>query len=317
MAMMFESLEDIAHVETLRGADADPNATPDLLVEVSHGADRRKHFDTLRARLVGDLPDDLHVFFHANTDQGAWDYGRRVAELAVACDPTRSALLIRCLVPRTFVDTNRLADAEDQLASGGLSAGIPSYVRHPDDRALLLSIHRAYVELVERAYAWVCGAGGFALLPHTYSPRSMGIPGVDDNIVAALRAAYAEPQWSKWPLRPDIDLITKDQDGVGFAAEGMAEDLLAAYRALGFDAVDSMTYTLHPSTQGTRYTKRYPGQTIALEVRRDLLRKRFHLFEELEVSPSAVDRIAGPLADEIDGWLRRRAESSTHSWNRR
>jgi hypothetical protein len=307
MTPTLSSLAGVAHVERLASIDADPNAPPDLLVEVPHGADRRAHYDAVRARLVGDLPADLHVFFHANTDLGAWDYGRRVAEDVVARDASRSALLIRCLVPRTFIDTNRLADATDDLAAGGLTAGIPAYVRHPDDRALLLSMHRAYVSLAEEAYTLVCGAGGFALAPHTYGPRTMGIPRVDDDIVSLLRAAYAPEVWSSSPLRPEIDLITRDDEGVTHAPEQMIEPLLAAYRALGFEAVDSKTYTLHPSTQLARHAARHPNRVLGLEVRRDLLVERFDLLEELTVSPERVQHVALPLADAIDAWLCRRA----------
>src|SRR6202011_3940485 len=115
-----ESISEVAEVERILGKDCDPSAPPALLVEVPHGADRRAHYEALRRRLVGDLPADLHIFFHVNTDIGAYDYGRRVAEQVVAALPRRSALVIRCLVPRTFIDTNRLEDAPEKLANGGL-----------------------------------------------------------------------------------------------------------------------------------------------------------------------------------------------------
>lgn len=299
-----ESLEGIADVEVVSGSSADPAAPPELLVEVPHGADRRAHYDALRARLVGALPADLHEFFHANTDLGAWDYGRRVAERVVAADPRRRALVIRCLLPRTFVDTNRLADAADELATGGLTAGIPAYVEDAADRALLLELHRAYVGLAERAFARVCGAGGFALLPHTYGPRTMPIERVDAGIVEAIRAAW--DGWERWPLRPEVDLITRDPRGVRLVDDALVDRLLADYRALGCDARDSATYTLHPSTQGARHAARYPGQTLGLEIRRDLLVERFHLLEELTVAPARADRVAEPLARAIVEWLARR-----------
>ncbi|MBZ0117376.1 MAG: hypothetical protein K8H88_10295 [Sandaracinaceae bacterium] len=298
------SLDGVATVERLDGRDADPHAPPALLVEVPHGADRRAHFDALRARLAGDLPPDLHLFFHANTDLGAWDYGRRVAERIVALDPRRSALVIRCLIPRTFIDTNRLEEATDQLASGGLTAGLAPYVRHPDDRALLVGLHRRYVALVEAAYALVCDAGGFALNPHTYGPRSMGIAKIDDDIAQALRDAYAPGTWESWPLRPEIDLLTRDAEGNEHAPDGMSQDLLSRYGALGFDAKVSVTYTLHPSTQGWRWVTRWPKSVLCLEVRRDLLVREFDLFAELEVDAARVETVATPLVESIDAWLR-------------
>jgi hypothetical protein len=300
------SIEGVAFVERLDGTAADPSLPPTLLVEVPHGADRRAHYDALRARLVGDLPDDLHLFFHANTDMGAFDYGRRVAERLVERAPARSALLVRCLVPRTFIDTNRLAEAEDELGKGGLTAGLAPYVRHPDDRALLLELHRRYVALAERAYALVCGSGGFALSPHTYGPRSMGIAKVDDQIARALRDAYAPGTWESWPLRPEIDILTRDADGAEHAPAGMTDALLARYAEAGFEAKVCATYVLHPSTQGFRFITRHPERVLTLEVRRDLLVDAFDLFAELTPRPDRVDRVAAPLAQVIDDWLRTR-----------
>lgn len=300
------SLDGVAFVERLNGPEADPGRPPALLVEVPHGADRRAHYDALRARLVGDLPADLHVFFHVNTDVGAWDYGRRAAERVIEARPDRSALLVRCLIPRTFVDANRLEDATDELASGGLTAGVAPYVRDPRDVALLLDLHRAYVGLAERAYALVCEAGGLALTPHTYGPRTLGIAKVDDSIVDELRKAHQPSVWEQWPMRAEIDLITRSPDGTRYAPEGVADRLLERYRALGFHAVEAGTYTLHPSTQGWRWATRYPGQVLCLEVRRDLLVERYAPFEEMRVVPAAADRVAAPLAAEIDAWLARR-----------
>src|SRR5689334_15142655 len=99
--MALASIEGVADVERIDGARAG-TGRPALLVEVPHGADRRAHYDALRARMVGALPDDLHVFFHVNTDVGAWQYGRRVAERVVAARPELSAVVVRCLIPRTF-----------------------------------------------------------------------------------------------------------------------------------------------------------------------------------------------------------------------
>jgi hypothetical protein len=301
----FTSLEGVVHVERLDGRDADPASTPCLLVEVPHGADRRAHYDALRDRLVGDLPADLHVFFHVNTDVGAWDYGRRVAERLIEARPDRSALLLRCLVPRTFIDTNRLEEAKDGLASGGLTAGLAPYVRHPDDIALLVSLHRAYVGVVERAYDWVCSAGGFALNPHTYGPRTIGVSRIDDSIVEALRAAHEPEAWASWPVRPEIDLITRTADGVRHAPSGMPDRLIEAYAAMGVGAVEGGAYTLHPATQGYRWAIRYPEQVLCLELRRDLLVERYTPFEEMLVDSARVDRLVTPLVDAIGEWLTR------------
>ncbi len=299
------SVDGVAHVERITGPDADPTAPPCLLVEVPHGADRRAHYDALRERLIGDLPEELHVFFHVNTDVGAWDYGRRVAERVVEMGASRSALLVRCLFPRTFVDANRLEDASDELARGGLTGGIPPYVRHGSDIALLLDLHRSYVRVAERAYELVCGNGGIALSPHTYGPRTMGIEKIDDSIVDALRRAHEPAAWASWPVRAEVDLITRAADGARHAPDGMVEELLSSYAALGLEVVEGNAYTLHPSTQGARFCRRYPGRFLSLEVRRDLLVEQYTPFDEMRVRPEAADRVARPLAESIDRWLRR------------
>lgn len=310
MADPIESIPEVAEVERIYGTNCDPDAAPALLVEVPHGADRRADYEALRRRLVGDLPADLHIYFHVNTDIGAYEYGRLVAEQVAAALPDRHALVIRCLIPRTFIDTNRLEDAPENLAKAGLTAGVPPYMRHPDDLKLLLALHRAYVRLVEKAYVVVCESGGFALSPHTYGPRTMNIPKIDDTIVDQLRRAHQSDAWATWPERPSIDLITRDPDGVRHAPAGMVEELLAAYRAMGFETMESATYALHPEAQGTRWARRYPNCFLCLEVRRDLLVEAYTPFEEMRVRPDAARRIASPLAAAIVARLKRSSQPS-------
>ncbi|MBX7100383.1 MAG: hypothetical protein K1X89_21880 [Myxococcaceae bacterium] len=303
-APRFESIPHVAHVERLDGRDADPSAPPALLVEVPHGADQREHYDALRSRMVGTFPDDLHVYFHVNTDIGAYQYGRRVAEQLVQARPNLSALVIRCLIPRTFIDTNRREDATENLASAGLTAGVAPYVRHPDDVKLLLSLHRAYVGLAERAYPLVCDAGGFALSPHTYGPRSMDIAKIDDSIVHELRKAHLPENWDRWPVRPELDFITVAPDGKRYAPSGLVESLTQAYQAAGIHCSDSATYKLHPSAQGSRWAMQYPDRFLCLEVRRDLLVEAYTPFEQMTVRADQAERFARPLSAAIAARLR-------------
>src|SRR2546423_12804549 len=100
----YASIPGVADVELL---GAGPTM---LLVEVPHGADRRAHYDDLRARLGGDLPADLHAFFHVNTDVGAGQYGRRAAERVVAALPRSSAPVCPCLCSLTFFHNDPLWD---------------------------------------------------------------------------------------------------------------------------------------------------------------------------------------------------------------
>jgi hypothetical protein len=299
------SVADVVHVELLRGPRASPDAAPDLLVEVPHGADERRHYEALRGRLSGELPDELHLFFHVNTDVGAWAYGRASAQALLAAAPERSALLLRCLIPRTFVDCNRLADyGGGRLDEGALTPGIPCYVRDETDRALLLALHRRYLEVARQAYALVCGSGGAALVPHSYGPRSLGVDAVDDDIVAKLRWACAPERHDNWPLRPEIDLLTRDGDGRLYAPEGVEQALLDGFARLGYAARANQTYFLHPSTLAHAWASTYPGQVIALEVRRDLLVETWAPFEEMQPVARKCEAIAGVLAPALERLLK-------------
>jgi hypothetical protein len=291
------SIEHVVDVELLRGSAADPEGVPDLLVEVPHGADERGHYDALRQRLRGDLPDELHLFFNLNTDVGAWAYGRATAQALIAAAPERSVLILRSLIPRTFVDCNRRADYRGgRLDEGALTPGIPSYVRDEDDRALLLELHRRYLGAARRAFEIVCGAGGLALVPHTYGPRSLGIDAVDDDIIAKLRWACEPDRHDTWPLRAEVDLLTRDGDGKLFAPEGIEVRLLTDLRAAGFEVKANDTYNLHPSTVGHEWSTTYPGQVVCLEVRRDAVVETWMPFEAMRVVPEKCDRIARVLA---------------------
>lgn len=292
------SLPGVADVEVLRGHAAPDAAAADLLVEVPHGA-TRADYDALRARMVGALPVDLHEFFSVNTDVGAWELGRATAARVVAGDPRRVALLVRCRVPRTFIDTNRVEEAtDDQLASGGMTASVPAYVKDAGDRAMLLELHRAYVGVVEAAHA-ALAEGGFVLLPHSYGPRTLGVERVDDDIVARLRWAHEAERVETWPLRPEVDLITRSADGDVAVERGLVDEVAVAYRALGVQVGENQTYHLHPSTLGHRWAARFAGRVFSLEVRRDLLVRRWNWCGENEVVLGAVERLAAPLAQVI------------------
>jgi hypothetical protein len=289
------SIDGVVVVEVLRGADAHDDDRPALLVEVPHGADRRAHYDALAGRLQGALPEDLHAFFHVNTDVGAWAYGRAAAEALLAERPALSALLVRSLIPRTLIDCNRPATSEGgDLAHGGVTAGIPPYVTDAADLALLTSLHRQYIAVAEAAYAWVCDEGGYALNPHTYGPRSLGIARVDGDIVKNLRWACAPDRHDTWPLRAEIDLLTRDQEGKLYAPQGVEEALSEAFEAAGFRPVANDTYCLHPATMGYVFSARHPGRVVCLEIRRDLLTD-WDPLEEMIPDPARVQKVVGPL----------------------
>lgn len=296
------SREGVAFVEVLRGAEAAPGEHPSLLVEVPHGADEQVHYDALRSRLQGELPADLDHFFHVNTDVGAWAYGRATAEAVLRAHPTRAALLVRSLIPRTFIDCNRPATKEG-AAEHGVTAGIPGYIDDPRDLELLNRLHRSYVELAEQAFQAVCGAGGFALVPHTYAPRTVGISSVGADIVERLHEVYAPEQVETWPLRAEVDLLTREQDGTLLAPAGVEEKLLSAFSGAGFSPVANDTFFLHEATLGHGWSAAHPGRVTCLEIRRDLVVEDWLPFVEKKPCRERIARVAGVLAPALSDLL--------------
>jgi hypothetical protein len=293
-----QSVPGVAFVEILRGQLAPVGAVPDLLVEVPHGADERAHYDALRARMRGPLPDGLEEFFFVNTDVGAWAYGRATAERVLSARPTSSVLLVRSLVPRTFIDCNRKADyAGGDLGKGGLTAGVPAYVRDPSDVELLIELHEAYVRLVRRAFALVCGNGGLALVPHTYGPRTMGIERIDERIVETLRWACEPEREKSWPLRAEVDLITRDRDGRSMCPDGFEARFLRAFAGAGLEVRANDTYKLVPGSLGYEWAAMHPGRVFCLEVRRDVLVDEWRALRPMRIAPAKADRVAKVLAE--------------------
>ncbi len=301
MSAAVASFPGVCDVEYLWGAACDREAPPDVLFEVPHGATRTAHFTDLRAQLRGDYAANLQDFFHVNTDVAAPELARAVAERVVASQPRRSAVVVRCLLPRTFVDCNRRIDrttVPGASAPGEPTPGLPAWVQDERDRVLLLDHYFAYREVVTRAFAAVCGGGGLGLCVHTYAPRSIDVA-VDNDIVASLHAAYAADRIGTWPLRPAVDLITHDPDGRELASPGLAARAHAELTAAGFEVERNGAYSLHPVTLAYEFAERYPGATLCFEVRRDLLVPVFTPFREMIPDPTRVARAAAPLAGAV------------------
>ena len=281
----------------VRGTGAISGRPPDLLLEVPHGATRGADFSALRSQLVGDYAEDLRDFFFVNTDVGAPELAAAVARRFVAVCPDRVAAVVRCLLPRTFVDCNRRIDANAAAKAseaGAPTPGLMPWVRHAQDRRLLLSHYAAYREVVEAGFEAVCGAGGLGLMVHTYAPRSIDVA-VDEDIVASLHAAYRPERIGSWPLRAPVDLITVDPEGQELAAVEVARVAEREFVAAGMRVERNGAYNLHPITLAHSFAVRYPGQTLCLEVRRDLLVPDFVPFVELTVDPAKVEPAARPL----------------------
>lgn len=305
--MPLASIPRVAEVTFRRGAAAPPDAPPDLLFEVPHGATRAAHFDALRAELRGEFPGDLRDFFFVNTDVAAPEIALALAERMTAAEPRATAVVVRCLVPRTFIDCNRVIDPGARAATsaaGTMTPGIVEYVRDPADLALLLSRYTAYRDLVTRAFDEVCGHGGDALMVHTYAPRSVDVP-VDARIVESLREAYLAENVGRWPLRAEVDLISRTPEGVRAADDRLVEAVQSALGRAGLRHAESEAYALHPSALASHFATRHPGRTLCVEVRRDLVVRAWTPFDEMDADPDGVARVADALASGLAA--RRRA----------
>lgn len=280
------------------------SAAPSLLIEIPHGATRTRDYVALRLRLAGALPPQLEHFFYVNTDIGAPECAERIAGLLAAAG--HGVLVLRCSVPRTFIDCNRVVAGVPGAMIDGMTPARASYIREPLDAALLEDLHRQYHALVDRAYARVCGRGGLGLQLHSYAPRSIGVDRVDDDIVSALHAAYEPTIYATWPERPAVDLICAGPEGL-LADPALIADLRARYAAIDIAAEENATYRLHPATMGYHYARSYPAQVLCVELNRDLLADPFVPFGESPISPAKVARMSQPIADALQSSLDRRA----------
>lgn len=299
------SIPGILDVTVVRGAHAAPGAPPDLVIEVPHGATATADFTAAAAPLTSRLPSDLVAFFHVNTDAGAPELATAIAHRVVDDDPARSVVVVRCRIPRTFIDCNRRIDVipgapAGTTATGKLTPGLMPWITTGEDRAHLVAAHQRYVACVHQATAELAGDGAVLLL-HSYAPRTVDVE-VDLDIVASLRRAYHPDRVASWPLRPEVDVIGRAPDGTDHAPAGVVAALRAELAALGIPVADSATYPLHHGTLAWDHVAARPGRVLCVEVRRDLLAEPFEPFAEMQISPAKVDRLAGPLARAVARW---------------
>lgn len=298
------SIDGVVVVTHVRGASARADALADVLIEVPHGATRRAHFDALRAQLKGPFPGNLIDFFFVNTDVGAPEAALALAAHITRAEPQRSVTVLCCQIPRTFIDCNRVIDEATQPSTStasGMTPGVVRYVTDAADLALLFARYSAYRACVSNAVAQVCDAGGTAVMLHSYAPRSVDVP-VDENIVERLHAAYAPEVEPTWPLRAEVDLITRTPEGTLLADAALVSAVRAAFAEGGIGASESGTYPLHPSTVAYAFAAQWPTQTLCLELRRDLIVKRFTPFSEMEADPDKCERLGGLLANGLRAW---------------
>ena len=296
---MLPSIPGIADVEVLRAPGRGDDAPLDLVIEIPHGATATSDFTSLAARLTSPLPAGLVDFFHVNTDAGAPELGVATAVRLAAAG--RSVAIVRCRVPRTFIDCNRRMDASPaDFKAGKVTPGLMPWIASAEDRALLRAAYDRYLATV-RAAAERLAPDGAMLMLHTYAPRTVDVE-VDGDIVTNLRAAYQPAVEPTWPLRPELDVIGKSLDGTSHAPPAVVEELHRGMAAQGLAVADGTTYPLHPSTMAYEYVMAHPGRGLCLEVRRDLLADPFEPFSQMRIAPAKVDRLAVPLAAALLRW---------------
>ena len=294
------SIPAILDVDVIRGARAAEAAPFDLVIEIPHGATRTEDFTAVAARLTSPLPEGLVDFFHVNTDAGAPELAVATARRFVELEPGRTVAILRCRIPRTFIDCNRRVDASpEDFKAGKVTPGLLPWVTAPEDRAMLRAAYDGYVAAVGSATAQLASDGAMVLL-HSYAPRTVDVE-VDLQIVENLRAAYRPETALRWPLRPELDVIGKGLDGTSYAPAAV---VAALREAVGDELTigDSATYPLHASTLAWEHVMAHPGRTLCLEVRRDLLADPFEPFAQMRISEAKVERIAVPLATALRRW---------------
>ena len=268
--------------------------SPDLVIEVPHGATQTRDFTSLAERLTSPLPDGLVDFFHVNTDAGAPELALAIAKRFVEVKPTRSACVVRCRIPRTFIDCNRRIDAApEDFKAGKVTPGLMPWITTDADRELLRGLYDRYVATVRDA---VRGASAVLLL-HTYAPRTVDVE-VDAKIGPSLRRAYQPDVEPTWPLRPELDVISRGVDGTDYAPTAV----VAALREALPGVADSATYPLHPSTLAWDHVMAMPGRALCVEVRRDLLAEPFEPFAQMTIGAAKVDRLVEPFVRALRRW---------------
>lgn len=304
----------VCEVWTISGPDADPDAAPSVLCDLPHGATQLAHLNAAKA-LVSTYPDSRYdKFFLANTDQGSPEYATRFAELicspeAVAALPdipesaraaaveraaTMKVLLIRCLIPRTIADVNRVWDRGIDFTGANLTGVAAPFLTVPADIAAVKERYDAYIAVARAAYDLICPSG-HAFNLHTYAPISVDII-EGENIVDTLERAYTPEHFPSYPKRPEIELITAMADGTYLANEALVAELMPRYRRAGYDIQENTPFVLHPATTTTVYAQLYPERVLVVEVSRARLAQTFNPFIEMAISPENAEATAKPLA---------------------
>lgn len=314
--MLFESIPNILEVWEINGPEAPSQGTPDVLIELPHGATKGIHLQRAKA-FTRQYPGDRYdKFFYANTDQGSPEYGLHFAEClcnpawveqhqhqfeasAVAFLKAKAArmrvLMIRALLPRTVVDVNRVWQMDRDFQAANFTGVVGSYITDSDELAAIHQLYQQYQATVDRAHALVCGNGGVVFNLHTYAPISVAVP-KDADIVDVLESAYQPENYPTFPRRPEIQLITATPDGEVLAPVQLCAELVSRLQAADFEVVENDPFNLHPAAACSQRAAQYPGKVLVIEISRSLLASVFNPFIEMHIDPLKVDRVVEPMA---------------------
>jgi len=274
--------------------DVADHGRPRLLIEVPHGSTSADDFRELAAQLRSPLPDDLIAFFFVNTDTGAFETSLALADALPDWDVT----IVRSRIPRTFVDCNRLLDAgEAAWKEGGVTAGMGPWITDAADVALLKQRYDEYQQIVRSELAHLRPHDVLVMM-HTYSPRHVAVE-VDLNIVPVLRAAYQPDVYPTWKLRPPVDIIARDLDGQVHLRDALIDALTSGFAAMGQTMTVSDSYPLHPSTMAWFHQQSHAGDTLCVELRRDLLTAHFEPFGETVADAARIAPLATVIAQAL------------------
>lgn len=303
-----ETIPDICEITTFSTAS---EKTVQLLIELPHGATKAKHFHNYEAQLSGsNYPEKLSHFFFVNTDVGSPELGMQIAKQFVE-ETKFGAVVIQSLIPRTFIDCNRVISlSKEEYKKGGVTPGIQPYVVDPTDIELLTENYAQYQKIVKKSYQTICQGGGFALMLHTYAPRTVGIDKIDAQIVDNLHRVYQPDLYQTWPIRPEIDFITTTLDNQRLAPSELIEQMSAKLKQANFEVAEGKSYPLHPSTTAFFHASTYPNQTLCIEIRRDLLVSEFKPFEQMDIATQKVERVCFPIANALSKWAINTGQSS-------
>ncbi len=300
VAASLPGVPGVVDLHLIRGARA-ASGLPDLVIEIPHGATETLDFTRLATRLTSPLPANLVDFFHVNTDAGAPELAEAVARELVVAEPTRAVAILRCRIPRTFIDCNRRIDATPaDFRAGKVTPGLMPWITTDDDRELLRAAYDQYHQAVRDALGPPSAATALLML-HTYAPRTVDVE-VDHDIVTHLRRAYRSDVEPTWPLRPEVDVVSRALDGTSYAPTMVVETLRAALGEVGITVADGTTYPLHPSTIAWDHVMARPGRALCVEVRRDLLADPFEPFAQMKIGMAKVARLTPPFVSALRRW---------------